>query len=213
MSIDFKARTAMPWVIAAVAFASVVAYCAPPGTFRRIDFEFTGTVLDRETHEPVEGAYVVAIYSGAAASPAAVAIYCTKTKGMYTGKDGKFHFPVEKLDNRSPGDVMAIKPGYFGNERKIPTGRIQRSQSAETYTGRDVYLTKQNPDKPEFRFGEVEVRCERATNKDDVEASILFMRTEVSELLRLKANGKGIDGIERFIGDLERLPSNGLASK
>ena len=213
MAIDLKSAKTKYWIIAGIVLASTVAYCAPPGTFRSIDFEFTGTVLDRETRQPVEGAFVVAIYSGAAASPAAVAIFCTKTKGMHTGKDGKFRFPIEKLNNRSPGDVMAIKPGYFGNERKIPPGYIQRAQTAETYTGRDVYLTKQNPDKPEFRFGESEVSCERASNKDDVIASIEFMRTEVAELLRLGANSRGIDSIKRLIADLESLPSNGTASK
>ena len=213
MAFDLTSGKAKLWIIAGIALASAVGYCAPPGTFRSIDFEFTGTVLDRETRQPVEGAFVVAIYSGAAASPAAVAIFCTKTKGMYTGKDGKFRFPIEKLNNRSPGDVMAIKPGYFGNERKIPPGYIQRAQTAETYTGRDVYLTKQNPDKPEFRFGEVEVRCERATNKADVTPSIEFLKIKLAESIRLDAKTQGLDAIKSFIYDLESLPSNGTARK
>ena len=54
MSIN-KLSNAKRWIIAAVALASLAAYCAPPGTFQRIDFEFTGTVLDRETRQPVEG--------------------------------------------------------------------------------------------------------------------------------------------------------------
>ena len=213
MAIDLKSAKTKYWIIAGIVLASTVAYCAPPGTFRSIDFEFTGTVLDRETRQPVEGAFVVAIYSGAGASPAAVAIFCTKTKGMYTGKDGKFRFPIEKLNNRSPGDVMAIKPGYFGNERKIPPGYIQRAQTAETYTGRDVYLTKQNPDKPEFRFGESEVNCSRATWRDDVEASIEFLRIKLAESVRLNASAQGLDSIKYFIADLESLPSNGSKGK
>ena len=62
MAIDFTSPKAKRWIIATVALASVVAYCAPPGTFRHIDFELTGTVRDKETKQPIEGAYVVAVY-------------------------------------------------------------------------------------------------------------------------------------------------------
>ena len=193
------------WYILAIWVVSAVAYCAPPGTFRKIDFEFTGTVRDGNTKEPIEGAYVVVLYYGSAASPATVATFCTKTKGMYTGKDGTFRFPVEKLNNLSPGDVMAIKPGYFDNNRVIPSASLQRAQTAETYTGRDVILTKQNPASPTLRFGETEVRCERANSRDDVEASIQFLKIKLAECLRLNASTQGIDAIKNFLADLENL--------
>src|SRR5450759_1147278 len=124
MPIDFKSPKAKRWIIAGIALASVVAYCAPPGTFRGIDFEFTGNVRDKETKEPLEGAYVVAIYYIREASAGVGSFNCQKTKGMYTGKDGKFHFPIEKLNNLSPGEVTAIKPGYYGNDRVIPTIKL-----------------------------------------------------------------------------------------
>ena len=62
MQISFKAAKAKRWIIAAVALGSVVTYCAPPGTFRGIDFDLTGTVFDKVSKQPIEGAYVVAIY-------------------------------------------------------------------------------------------------------------------------------------------------------
>ena len=33
--------------------ACAVAYCAPPGTFRTVDFELVGTTRDSETKEPI----------------------------------------------------------------------------------------------------------------------------------------------------------------
>lgn len=207
ISIDFMSRKSVRWVLAAIALASTVAYCAPPGTFRKIDFDMTGTVRDSETKALIEGAYVVAIYYGSASSPAASATFCTKTLGMLTGKDGTFRFPVEKLNNLRPGDVMAIKPGYFGDKRIIPTSKIQRAQTAETYTGRDVILTKQNPEKPEFLFGESEIRCERARWRDDAAASIEFLKIKIAELNRLRAEPWRARNVSETIAELQQLPS------
>ena len=40
---------------------------------------------------------MVAIYREQVVSMAAMNSWCVKTRGMYTGKDGKFRFPVENL--------------------------------------------------------------------------------------------------------------------
>lgn len=181
------------------ALVSIVAYCAPPGTFRHIDFEFIGTVRDKETREPLEGAYVVATYNVLETSFAANAIKCRKTKGMYTGKDGKFHFPVEKLDGMNPNDVTAIKPGYYGNNREFPTPRAYSAQRAEAYTNRDHYLIKQDPDKPNFRFGDGQERCRYAISLKDVEASEEYRRIMVDEAIRLGAPTWLINNFKRGI--------------
>ena len=204
MSINFKSPKAKRWIIAATALASLAAYCAPPGTFRRIDFEFTGTVRDKDTNEPLEGAYVVAIYSVREGDFAVSAIKCKRTKGMYTGKDGKFHFPVEKLNFMSPGDVTAIKPGYYGNDRIF----LREPQNAETYSNRDHFLVKQNPDKPEFRYGDFQEGCRHAESRENIEASIQFQKIELAEVKRLGGETWLIENVSRGIALLEALPSS-----
>jgi hypothetical protein len=102
-----------PALILLTLAVTTVANCASPGMFGKIDFELTGAVLDNETKQPIEGAYVVAVYKKRVAGPAAIFSYCFKTKGMYTAQDGRFHFPVEKLDGYSPYSVDAIKTGFF----------------------------------------------------------------------------------------------------
>ena len=208
MAIDFTSPKAKRWIIATVALASVVAYCAPPGTFRRIDFELTGTVRDKETKQPIEGAYVVAIYLIRESGFVASALNCKKTKGAYTDKDGKYRLPVEKLDGLSPQDVTAIKPGYYGTDREIPNIEQRRAQNADTYSNRDHYLIKQNPDKPEFRFGFSLLGCTFAESREDVAASIQFKKIELAEVKRLAGENWLIENVSRGIARLEALPSN-----
>ena len=208
MAIDFTSPKAKRWIIATVALASVVAYCAPPGTFRHIDFELTGTVRDKETRQPIEGAYVVAVYLIHESGLAASALNCKKTKGAYTDKDGKYRLPVEKLDGLSPQDVTAIKPGYYGTDREIPTIEQRRAQNADTYSNRDHYLIKQNPDKPEFRFGFSLLGCTFAESREDVAASIQFKKIELAEVKRLAGENWLIENVSRGIARLEALPSN-----
>ena len=208
MAIDFTSPKAKRWIIATVALASVVAYCAPPGTFRHIDFELTGTVRDKESKEPIEGAYVVAVYLIRESGLAATSFNCKKTKGAYTDKHGKYHLPVEKLDGLSPHDVAAIKPGYYGTDREIPTIKQQRAQNADTYSNRDHYLVKQNPDKPEFRFGFSLLGCTFAETREDVAASIQFKKIELAEVKRLADENWLIENVSRGIARLEALPSN-----
>lgn len=208
MAIDFTSPKAKRWTIATVALASVVAYCAPPGTFRRIDFELTGTVRDKETRQPIEGAYVVAVYLIQESGLAASALNCKKTKGAYTDKDGKYRLPVEKLDGLSPQDVTAIKPGYYGTDREIPNIEQRRAQNADTYSNRDHYLIKQNPDKPEFRFGFSLLGCTFAESREDVAASIQFKKIELAEVKRLAGENWLIENVSRGIARLEALPSN-----
>ena len=207
MTTSPKTPKSKRWIIATVALASVVAYCAPPGTFRRIDFELTGTVRDKETKQPIEGAYVVAVYLIRESGFAASALNCKKTKGAHTDKDGKYHLPVEKLDGLSPHDVAAIKPGYYGTDREIPTIQQQRAQNADTYANRDHYLIKQNPDKPEFRFGFSQLGCIFAESREDVAASIQFKKIELAELERLGAEPRRVRGAIDEIARLESHPS------
>ena len=193
-------------IIAFLATGATLAYCTPPGTFRTIDFEMTGTVWDHDSKQPIEGAYVMAIYEEAGcALGVGCKSWCVKTKGMYTGKDGTFHFPVEKLDSFSPSEVTAIKPGYFLKRIVFHSSKVQHAQGKENYTGRDVILAKQDPQNPDWHLGNSE--CGRPFSREAVEANIEFLKIETEEYVRLGRSQNVIDGNQRAIERLQAVRS------
>ena len=144
-----------------------------------IDFDFTGQVLDYDTKAPIEGAFVLAVYKKVDLGMAASAEYCVKTKGMVTGKDGKFNFPIERLDSVSPAQVFAIKADYFLRANEPVPFDVQRKNNKEAYSNRHVYLKKQDPAKPEF-FGTFS-HCERPQSVEAIEPALQFMQIEIDE--------------------------------
>ena len=208
---QFK-HTRKQWTIiivtAITAMSITLAYCSPLDWFRKIDFELTGTVIDVDTKLPIEGAYAMAIYKVIDSDFFVSAIYCIKTNGMYTGKDGKFHFPIDKLDGWSPVEVTAIKPGYF-LEDQVTWQKVNSER--ERYTGRDVHLQKQNPEKPDFHLGGV--FCARPKFREDIEANIEYSKIEINEYTRLSANEIGIDSAKHFLQRLESTPTKTESKK
>jgi hypothetical protein len=181
-------------------------------TAKPINFEMTGTVLDSATMQPIEGAYVVASYQVPVVGPAASTSWCVKTRGMHTGKDGKFRFPVEKLDGYSPVWASAIKPGYYRGRPLPPDPVAWKKQSAEAYSGRDLLLNPQDPTRPQFKYGSGDEFCNHAATRQDASAGVEFLRIELSEYIRLGAGQQGINATRKMIERLESLPSR-AASK
>jgi hypothetical protein len=180
MNINFRAHQ---WkiIIAGLLGVSTLAYCAPFGWFGsdKIDFELTGQVLDFDTKQPIEGAYVIADYQKVDLGFGGTARYCVKTKGMYTGKDGQFHFPIDKLDGNSPYLVHAIKPDYFLRDWVNHLPKVQEAQGKEAYTNRHIYLKRQDAAKPEFRYGFRD--CRRPESSEAIEAAVQYMQIEIDE--------------------------------
>jgi hypothetical protein len=192
--------------IGLLALASLVAYCAPPGKFGKPALDITGIVFDQDTKQPIEGAYVLAIYEENGISPAGSGHWCVKTKGMTTGKDGRYQFPVEKLDNTSPARIAAIKPDYYLYSSLAPSTALQLAQTKETYSNRHVYLKKQDSAKPEFRYGPPERYCTRAKFREDAHASITFFRFELDEYQRYKLPEWQVQNLRDVIEGLNKLP-------
>jgi hypothetical protein len=107
---------------------------------------------------------------------------------MVSDKEGRFHFPVERLDSNSPRIVHAIKPDYFLQTWKLPQGKSVQEQNKETYSNWHVYLKKQDPAKPEFlyRFN----RCERPESSEAIEAAVQFTNIVISEQIKYGRDGK-----------------------
>lgn len=193
---------------AVVLSLTMAASCELPASDGVINFELTGRVLDKDTKEPIEGAYVLAIYEKVDMGFAASARYCVKTKGMMSDKEGKFHFPIEKLDGNSPHQVVAIKPDYYFRGGKQVSEESWKKQNKETHSNRDVYLKKQDAAKLSFQFGEGE--CSRPESRDAAQASIQFLEFEKAELVRLGSQFEwfknSVEIIHRRIKRLQSAP-------
>jgi hypothetical protein len=118
--ISIFTRKSNSLLLAAAALSlTMAASCELPPSDGGIGFEYTGRVLYEDTKEPIEGAYVLAVYEKVDLGWAGASRNCIKTKGMTTGKDGKFNFPIDKLDGNSPSQAFAIKPDHFFEGRNI----------------------------------------------------------------------------------------------
>ncbi len=171
---------------------------------KAIDFEFTGTVYDQDTKQPIEGAYAIATYKDVVSSIGGVASHCVKTKGMYTGKDGKFRFPVEKRDWRNPSVVAVIHLDYVnGAAVPKPTGNDHK-QNAAAYSARDIYMVKQDPKNPDY-FGNADVHCVHAKNKADAAASVEYYKIERAKYVKYNRGQPSLDNLDKMIRRLETL--------
>jgi hypothetical protein len=169
--------------------------------------KLTGTVFDSATKLPLEGAYVVAIYEEWRANIGMSTHICVKLKGMTTGPDGRFDFPVEKRNGESPSDAIAIKRGYYLDHLgRMPDPDEMRRQSPAAYANRDIYLTAQNPASPTFaRYSLSMVQCRYARTRADAEPGIQYMKIVVEEMRRYGADKQTLSGVEYLIGGLEEV--------
>jgi hypothetical protein len=202
-----KHRLAFALIFSATFLSTSAVHAAGWWPGSKIDFELTGQVLDIDTNEPIEGAYAIALYEEGRSGIAGSRSFCVKTKGMYTGKDGRFHFPVEKRDGYSPILVNAARSDYFYVKFFIPPRKIHEAQNAEAYTNRHVYLRKQDVNNPRFQYESGEFYCNYGKTLEDVAASITFFKIINEEYTRFGAPKQGRDSLTRMIRDLESRPS------
>ena len=170
--------TSIHWklIIASLLGVSTLAYCAPADWFglRKPDFELTGQVLDFDTKQPIEGAYVLAVYEKVDLGLAGASRYCVKTKGMVSEKEGRFHFPVEQLDGGSPSTAHAIKPDYFSKTFAEVSDADFKAQNKAAYSNRHAYLKKQDLTKYDACHSFTE--CDRAKSREAVETNIQYLK-------------------------------------
>jgi hypothetical protein len=192
-------------LLAAVALSlTMAAACELPAADGVINFELTGQVLDFDTKQPIEGAYVLAVYEKVDLGMAGAARYCVKTKGMVSDKEGHFHFPVEKLDNNSPSMVFAIKPDHYFYLGTFASPSVQKAQTKETYTSRHAYLKKQDPAEPSFKHGFG--RCERPESSEAIEAALQYMQIEMSEVTKYGNEQRAL-GVSNLMKSMQQSAS------
>ncbi len=185
-----KPRCITITLIGGAMFISTLAFCASPWGWNRHP-EFVGQVLDAETAQPIEGGYALLVYLGAGGGPAGhTSSWCVRTRGMYTGKDGKFSFPVDNRGGGHPNIVHAIKSGYFLDVAATAAYNTKKRKH-DTPEKWDVLLKKQDPAKPSFQFGFQD--CERPESEAAIEAALNFMSIAVMEE---KKYGKDVRSIK-----------------
>ena len=196
MNLKLSKKKSIVLVAALVATAATVAYCSTPTP------DIASSVLDVDTGEPIEGAYVLAIYNETGSTPFGHSgKWCVKTKGMYTGKDGAFRFPAE---NAHQPEVHVIKPDYFWTYNTKGPAKMEW-----TLTGQRVvhdpnfYLKRQDLDKPEWNLGGKE--CERPKTQEDAVANVEFLRIERAELIK-QGDIRRADSVLRQIKRLDSMP-------
>jgi hypothetical protein len=172
-----------------------------------IPFDLNGTVIEHETGKPLEGAYVIAGYHEAIASPAGSKQWCIRTRGATTGPDGRFSFPVEKLDGLSPASIGAIKPGYYLYVTRYPDEDVFRKQDAAAYANRKILLSKQDPKNPSLRYGPDDRFCDHAKTTADAAASIEFLRIQLEEMTRLNMPNGNVKAVRGAIDRLRAIDS------
>jgi hypothetical protein len=160
---------------------------ASPGTWGKPVAYLTGQVLDADTKQPLEGAYVLASYEVVRSKMFLGSVRrCVKTLGMTTAKDGAFRFPVEDAYNNMPHSVYAIKPDYYTHLRVFPSQGLLTELGIGTNSERHVYLKRQDAADPSFQHG---FRyCEEPVSSAAVESAVKFL-----EIARVEETKYGKD--------------------
>jgi hypothetical protein len=185
-----------------ITLSAWLAYSAEAGFFDKE--EVKGTVIDTDTDLPIEGAYVMVIYRDSGGTFLGhSSSWCVKTKGMYTGKDGKFHFPLE---SKNPF-IRAIKPDYFLSHH--PPVFEESGGVLKVAPDPNIYLKRQDPAKPDFQLGDSQ--CERPKYREDVLANIEYLKIANAERVKYGYMQEGIDAVRRMIQRLERVPEKGAS--
>ena len=216
----FLAPKNRAWLLTASALLglSTLAYCAPDDYWglRKIDYELTGRVLNHDTKEPIDGAYVIAAYFHSAGDFSGSSRSCVKTLGMTTGKDGAFNFPPDpraygkgwlRWESRSRWpEVYAIKADYFYRDSTQRSTEPMPQTNKDLYANQNVYLKKQDPAKPagphEYGFRE----CTNPDSSEAAEAAAMYLKMVIAEDKKY-LNGKNVESYEWRLGYMQRTAS------
>jgi hypothetical protein len=136
----------------------------------------TGTVRDATTRAPMAGAYVMAVYYQSGGELFAHgARWCFRTRGMYTGNDGRYRFPAE---GDGPPELKVIKPDYFEKEElRWVTERHWYGDDTKVQSP-DLFLQRQDPAAPtKTRM----FYCERPARPEDALANIEYLNISLAD--------------------------------
>lgn len=130
---DFLKMTRRFFVV--VVLGSLVVFIQGCGVVSHPMYE--GQVLDLETHEPIEGAGVVAIYMTEILTPVQKTSNTIKVRETVTDSEGRFKLPsytsiVMPLSVEDETKFVIYKPGYFVVNRKRIGGCFSEEGECES---------------------------------------------------------------------------------
>lgn len=191
----------MTATIGKVAIAiAISALCALPQWVHADGKQTTGIVVDEDTKAPLAGAYVLAAYhQPRRVQGTLVDTSCVKLMGMYTGADGRFSFPLERLDGYSPLTFLAIAPGYYAGVPRRADGSDWEDRTLKDYTDLRMYMRRQDPANPNFQYSSGDEYCDHTKTPGEGAAGTEFIRAKVREMTRLGAPPQVIERLQQTI--------------
>ena len=155
-------------------------------------------VIDSNTGKPMEGAFVLAVYNESGGTLFGhSSSWCVRTKGVWTGADGRFTFPKGKPNNPH---LYAVKEGYVLNSYREPSPRREGEKPAEF---RYLYLD---------RHGESKIKssqfiiCERPSTRQDADANITYLKLLSKESEHMPNGDVRISAIKSMMDLFDALP-------
>jgi hypothetical protein len=155
-------------------------------------------VYDASTKAPMKGVYVLAEYRRAGSVGLShSASTCVDTKGMYTGPDGKFEFPV--VEGMVP-IIYVISLDYFDDISKRPIAKKFEFFGYRYVLSKDFAMSRR---KIGADFDAAYVLCEQPRNPDASRANIEYLK--MYKLARKKyapqKNSDVVDHAEKSLQD------------
>jgi len=202
----FKRARPTAWKLLLAAFVTaLLAASYFINAYNNTPLFYTGRVLDWKTREPIEGAYAMAVYEDVFTGDWMMGgkAYCVKTLGMFVGKDGAYRFPVDTKRWTGP-TVDSIHPDYWQRERDIPNPSVGDRAKQKTYTDRNTYLEKIDPQHPpDLSLRSSGTHCTRASTRADVEGAIQYLKVARERDRRLGARPAVLKSWDEEIQDLK----------
>jgi hypothetical protein len=161
--------------------------------------EVTGIVIERGSGKPLEGVWVLVPYHEVRTDHILISKQdCVRTRGMMTGPDGKFHFPIEKGGVAGPLNVSGIAPGYYTYTVQLPSQDIVKSRDPKAYSNWTVLMEKQDPTHPKY-VTNLDAFCHWAKHPQDTEAADVYLEVELQEAKKYGSSPEHIEMLQRVI--------------
>ena len=173
-------------------------------SFKDIDYEIDGTVLEGGTGVPLAGAYVALMYTNPGdtdephSSRDRSRMVCLKVKGAYVDAEGHFKLPAEKVDDLVAYRLIVIKPDHYIVEKTMPATSSAKHGGKPRVEVRFDVDPRSAPAGPERR-GEDDSRylfepsldCWHARFREDAAPAIPFLEILRGELPKHDLGNEG----------------------
>ncbi len=193
----------------------------PARPLTNIDVEISGSVIDRDSKKPVNGAYVFVVYGAPSKNPNYLYDHCVKVKGTYVDENGAFRLAQEKLDDMILGYVQVVAPDYYrGGSSAMSKGMVIemiKRDISDDFNGDSVKRDLHGDERTLLNKSKLD--CWRATTREDAAAAIPALEILKIQFIKYHRGNNGAMGVglaqeaSRIIHLLKLLPAKQLTPK